>query len=64
VAEREVVAVTGASGGISRGGDRAAFGPIDIWVNNAMTTVFDFFDDISADEYVRATRVTAFVVRR
>jgi len=33
-------------------------GPIDIWVNNAMTTVFDFFDDISAAEYERATRVT------
>jgi short-subunit dehydrogenase len=33
-------------------------GPIDIWVNNAMTTVFDFFEDISASEYERATRVT------
>ena len=35
-----------------------ALGPIDIWVNNAMTTVFDFFEDISASEYERATRVT------
>jgi len=35
-----------------------ALGPIDIWVNNAMTTVFDFFEDISANEYERATRVT------
>ncbi len=33
-------------------------GPIDIWVNNAMTSVFDFFEDISAAEYERATRVT------
>ncbi|MEA2158956.1 MAG: hypothetical protein QOD66_1336 [Solirubrobacteraceae bacterium] len=33
-------------------------GPIDIWVNNAMTTVFSFFDDIAPDEYERATRVT------
>ncbi len=33
-------------------------GPIDIWVNNAMTTVFSFFDDVSAEEYERATRVT------
>jgi NAD(P)-dependent dehydrogenase (short-subunit alcohol dehydrogenase family) len=33
-------------------------GPIDIWVNNAMTTVFAFLDDIAPDEYERATRVT------
>jgi NAD(P)-dependent dehydrogenase (short-subunit alcohol dehydrogenase family) len=33
-------------------------GPIDIWVNNAMTTVFSFFDDIDPAEYERATRVT------
>jgi NAD(P)-dependent dehydrogenase (short-subunit alcohol dehydrogenase family) len=112
VAEREVVAVTGASGGvgraiarefakhgaavglIARGGaglDAAAqevtelggtayahptdvaefdqvqaaataieerLGPIDIWVNNAMTTVFAFLDDIEPAEYERATRVT------
>jgi short-subunit dehydrogenase len=112
MAEREVVAVTGASGGIGRaiarefarhgaavgliargraglqsaaadvtelGGipyahtaDVAEFdqvraaaaaieerlGAIDVWINNAMTTVFAFFDDVSADEYERATRVT------
>jgi NAD(P)-dependent dehydrogenase (short-subunit alcohol dehydrogenase family) len=112
MAEREVVAVTGASGGIGRaiarefarhgaavgliargaaGLDAAAaevselggtpyvhaadvaefdqvqaaaaaieerLGPIDVWVNNAMTTVFAFFDDVSPREYERATRVT------
>ena len=31
-------------------------GPIDVWINNAMTTVFAFIDEIDADE--RATRVT------
>lgn len=35
-----------------------AFGPIDIWVNNAMTTVFSFFADITAEEFRRATDVT------
>ena len=112
IAEREVVAVTGASGGvgraiarefakhgaavglIARGGaglDAAAqevsglggtacahqadvaehdqvreaatsieerLGPIDVWINNAMTTVFAFMDDIDPHEYERATRVT------
>ncbi len=33
-------------------------GTIDIWINNAMTTVFAFVDDIEPDEYERATRVT------
>ena len=112
MAEREVVAVTGASGGVGRaiaaefarhgaavgliargsaGLEAAAaevralggiahphaadvsdfeamrntasaienqLGPLDIWVNNAMTTVFDFFDDVDAADYERATRVT------
>ena len=35
-----------------------AFGPIDIWVNNAMTTVFGEFLDMAPDEYRRATEVT------
>src|SRR4051812_16975539 len=35
-----------------------ALGPIDIWVNNAMTTVFAFFEDIEPDEYRRATEGT------
>lgn len=33
-------------------------GPIDIWVNNAMATVFARFQDVTADEYERATHVT------
>ena len=33
-------------------------GPIDVWVNNAMTTVFAFIDQIAAAEFERATRVT------
>jgi NAD(P)-dependent dehydrogenase (short-subunit alcohol dehydrogenase family) len=35
-----------------------ALGPIDVWVNNAMTTVFAYFDDIDAAEFERATDVT------
>ena len=35
-----------------------ALGPIDVWVSNAMTTVFSFFDDIDPDEFRRATEVT------
>jgi NAD(P)-dependent dehydrogenase (short-subunit alcohol dehydrogenase family) len=112
VAEREVVAITGASGGVGRaiarefakhgaavgliargraGLDAAAqevselgaptyahdtdvaefdqvqaaassieerLGSIDVWINNAMTTVFAFIDEIAPHEYERATRVT------
>jgi NAD(P)-dependent dehydrogenase (short-subunit alcohol dehydrogenase family) len=35
-----------------------ALGPIDIWVNDAMTTVFAFFEDVEPDEFRRATEVT------
>ena len=35
-----------------------AFGPIDIWVNNAMVTVYAEFLDIEPDEYRRATDTT------
>lgn len=35
-----------------------AFGPIDVWVNNAMTTVFAFFEDVEPNEFRRATEVT------
>ena len=33
-------------------------GPIDIWINDAMTTVFAPFDQITANEFQRATEVT------
>ncbi|MBV8221305.1 MAG: SDR family oxidoreductase [Solirubrobacterales bacterium] len=33
-------------------------GAIDVWINNAMTTVFSFLDEIDPQEYERATRVT------
>jgi NAD(P)-dependent dehydrogenase (short-subunit alcohol dehydrogenase family) len=36
----------------------AELGPIDVWVNDAMTTVFAFFEDIEPEEYRRATDVT------
>jgi len=36
----------------------AELGEIGIWVNNAMTTVFAFIDDIDPHEFERATRVT------
>jgi short-subunit dehydrogenase len=35
-----------------------ALGPIDVWVNNAMTTVFGEFLQLSTDEFQRATEVT------
>lgn len=36
----------------------AAFGPIDIWVNSAMVTVFSTFDEVSTEEFRRVTDVT------
>ncbi|HMC05964.1 MAG TPA: SDR family oxidoreductase [Solirubrobacterales bacterium] len=36
----------------------AELGPIDVWVNDAMTTVFAPFSEIEPDEYARATQVT------
>jgi NAD(P)-dependent dehydrogenase (short-subunit alcohol dehydrogenase family) len=36
----------------------AQLGPIDVWVNDAMTTVFAFFEDIEPEEFRRATDVT------
>jgi NAD(P)-dependent dehydrogenase (short-subunit alcohol dehydrogenase family) len=35
-----------------------AFGPIDVWVNNAMTTVFAEFVDVEPEEFRRATETT------
>ncbi|MDX6699991.1 MAG: hypothetical protein QOF26_217 [Baekduia sp.] len=37
-----------------------AFGPIDIWINNAMATVFAYLWDVSPDEFRRANEVTYF----
>jgi short-subunit dehydrogenase len=34
------------------------FGPIDIWVNNAMTSVFSPFREMTLDEFRRVTEVT------
>ncbi len=36
----------------------AELGPIDVWVNNAMTTVFSAIADLEPDEIRRATEVT------
>ncbi len=33
-------------------------GPIDVWVNNAMTTVFGYVTDVGPAEFKRATEVT------
>src|SRR5207244_11028517 len=33
-------------------------GPIDIWINNAMTTVFGRFESLRPDEFRRVTEVT------
>ena len=38
----------------------AELGPIDVWINNAMTTVFGWFDDVTPADYKRATEVTYF----
>jgi NAD(P)-dependent dehydrogenase (short-subunit alcohol dehydrogenase family) len=35
-----------------------AFGPIDVWVNDAMVTVYGEFLDIEPDEFKRATEVS------
>src|SRR5690606_20289360 len=33
-------------------------GPIDVWINNAMVTVFSAVDDLTPDEIRRVTEVT------
>lgn len=35
-----------------------SWGRIDVWVNNAMATIFSPFEDISPEDYKRATEVT------
>lgn len=34
------------------------FGPVDIWINNAMVSVFSPFDEMTLDEFERVTDVT------
>ena len=34
------------------------FGPIDVWVNDAMTTVFSSFHEMTAEDFKRVTEVT------
>ena len=46
-------AVEQAAGEVER-----TFGPIDIWVNVAFSSVFARFTDIHPDEYARATQVS------
>jgi NAD(P)-dependent dehydrogenase (short-subunit alcohol dehydrogenase family) len=36
----------------------AAFGRIDVWINNAMATIYAPFHEITAEDYKRATEVT------
>ncbi|HVV83842.1 MAG TPA: SDR family oxidoreductase, partial [Kofleriaceae bacterium] len=36
----------------------AELGPIDVWINDAMTTVFGRFRSLTPEEYERVTRVT------
>ena len=36
----------------------AELGPIDVWVNNAMTSVFSPFSEMTAEEFRRVTEVT------
>src|SRR3954452_25131275 len=45
---------------VERAADTAEseFGPIDVWINVAMTTVFALFEDVEPDEFRRATEVT------
>jgi NAD(P)-dependent dehydrogenase (short-subunit alcohol dehydrogenase family) len=48
------------AGAVEAAADRieAELGPIDVWINVAMTTIFAPLADITADEFERATRVT------
>lgn len=45
---------------VEKAADRAeaAFGPIDVWINVAFTSVFAPFTEITADEFRRVTEVT------
>ncbi|MEK6352003.1 MAG: SDR family oxidoreductase [Burkholderia cenocepacia] len=49
----DAAALDAAAGRIER-----ELGPLDVWVNNAMVTVFAPFDEISPEDYARVTAVT------
>ncbi|MET9080290.1 SDR family oxidoreductase [Streptomyces sp. NPDC004237] len=53
------VADTADAGQVERAAEAAEqfFGPIDVWINSAFTSVFAAFDDITAEEYDRVTQV-------
>ena len=59
----EVVVITGASAGGGRAAARAfaqrgaRIGLIDVWVNNAMTSVFSPIKEMTADEFKRITEM-------
>jgi short-subunit dehydrogenase len=36
----------------------SALGPFDVWINDAMATIYSRFEDISPEDYKRATEVT------
>jgi len=50
----------GDSAAVERAADavEAAFGPIDVWINNAFAGIFSPFMDMSEEEYRRVTDVT------
>src|SRR3569623_895113 len=52
----EIVVITGGIAGVER--IEAELGPIDIWINTAMTTVFGRFQQLSPEEFTRVTEVT------
>jgi NAD(P)-dependent dehydrogenase (short-subunit alcohol dehydrogenase family) len=41
-----------------------AFGPLDVWINNAMVSVFSPIRDMTPEEYRRVTEVTYLGVVR
>jgi len=48
------------AGALFRAAGQAAetFGPVDIWINCAMTTIFSWFAEIKPEDFKRATEVT------
>src|SRR6185312_2726596 len=48
------------AGAVDRAAERVEreLGPIDVWVNCAMATVFAEFEEITAEEFERVTQVT------